>query len=799
MAVSFNLPKSPSKSVATIDNFLGVDFTNSPSNVDENKSPNAVNMIRDVPGKVRKRMGYEVIKAFDSSILTKVNVLPSFDATNTTDGNGNGKTTVQTNKEIRIDTLVPRYNHTTLTQTLLTKNREHKLEAGEYRLVIIDESNGNFVADNTKQHSVSLILFVYGSNTETKHTLKYPNADSSHSLKFTLTEASSIAALASFYCNDTYFLGTNFGFMIVEEKNYSDELEYSEYVETTTTLNVNGYHRFRGDEYPIIHVGSNYYRNNVVLFNDANDCISYSWQDDEYLYILDGKNYLMYSPTIGMVDVVTRATIPIVTEAKTIYGDAASFEPFNLLTRGFIETFISGIKEGDTEYNATFQLSIGDLASDTVTAWVLDANGDWNIRYEGTHFSVNRTTGVVRFGNAYIPGKPPLEGRPNVKIEAYRKEAKPDLIRKCRFGIEFGVNGAKDRLFFSGNPDEPNRDRYSWYNDYKFFPDNNYSILGSPKSAVVGYSIISNYLAAHKDENEREMSIIVREGDLVDNTATFKIINTLQGEGAIATNSFGYLSTEPIFLTRNGLYAVTAQDITGERYSQSRSFYLNGKLTKESITDLQNSFACVYDNMYFLAVGNDRVYVLDGLQSLRTDKSEPYSTRQYAGFYFEKLPIRLMWVDENRLYFGTSDGRICRFYNDKTAQNSYNDDGSVIECQWETPDIDGNLFYKNKTLRYVAARVEAAIRTSINIFTMERGLWNFVKTDNSFANYLSFDDIDFSRFSFSCDKTSKIARSKVRVKKVDKFRLRFTNSALNEPFTLYNIAMEYVENGNFKG
>ena len=48
---------SISKNIITIDTFKGVDLTNAPSNVSINRSPEAPNMIRDVPGKVRKRMG----------------------------------------------------------------------------------------------------------------------------------------------------------------------------------------------------------------------------------------------------------------------------------------------------------------------------------------------------------------------------------------------------------------------------------------------------------------------------------------------------------------------------------------------------------------------------------------------------------------------------------------------------------------------------------------------------------------------------------------------------------------------
>ena len=70
MAVSFKVPKSPAKSIFTIDEFLGVDLTNSPANIADNRSPNAPNMTRLVPGKVRKRMGYKKELIFG----TKTNV-----------------------------------------------------------------------------------------------------------------------------------------------------------------------------------------------------------------------------------------------------------------------------------------------------------------------------------------------------------------------------------------------------------------------------------------------------------------------------------------------------------------------------------------------------------------------------------------------------------------------------------------------------------------------------------------------------------------------------------------------------
>ena len=65
---TFKVPSQVSRSVLTVDTLLGVDMTNDPSNVDKSQSPNGQNLIRDVPGKVRKCMGYQRIAALDGAV-----------------------------------------------------------------------------------------------------------------------------------------------------------------------------------------------------------------------------------------------------------------------------------------------------------------------------------------------------------------------------------------------------------------------------------------------------------------------------------------------------------------------------------------------------------------------------------------------------------------------------------------------------------------------------------------------------------------------------------------------------------
>lgn len=613
----FSVPAAPSRSILVIDEFHGVDFTNSPTNVDEKKSPNAPNMIRDVPGKVRKSMGW--------------------------------------------------------------------------------------------------------------HTVK----------------------------------------------------QYSE--------RINGVHFRREDTDGLVHSGTKLYKGDDEVYSEANDERSQSWQFGENLYIVDGKALLTYDGTDVKLT-STAAKIPTLTIAKSPTGGGTPFEDLNLIQPAFIELFAG------TETDKVYSMTFSGLDS-VVLVEKLQSNGTWETLSEGTDYTADLAAGKVTFTTA--PGKSPVTGEDNIRITASRVVAGyADRINKCRFGTLFGVNGAADRLFLSGNPDFVNYDWHSGQNDPTYWPDTGYSVIGTEKSAIVGYSIINDRLATHKDDQADGRNVVIRQGDLVDSEAVFPVVNTLQGQGAVATYSFAYLVNEPLFLTKLGVYAITAQDITGEKYAQNRSFFVNGKLLEEE--NLQEAFAFVYKDLYWLCI-NGVAYILDGLQPLQTDKSMPYSTRQYAAFYRTNVPARVMWEREGQLFFGSPDGRICQFYDDPASQLSYNDDGQPIYCCWETPDFSGKLFYKNKTFRFLAVRLAAAIATSVKLYGRRRGIWTFIKEDDTRARYFNWQYLDWSKFSWSNDETPQVITTKVRIKKVDKSRFRLENDVLNEPFGINDVAIEYVENGNFKG
>ena len=67
MAVQFSVPKGPDSNVWKCEYFKGVDLNNAASNVENYRSPEAPNMIRDEVGKVRKRMGFQTVETVEVS------------------------------------------------------------------------------------------------------------------------------------------------------------------------------------------------------------------------------------------------------------------------------------------------------------------------------------------------------------------------------------------------------------------------------------------------------------------------------------------------------------------------------------------------------------------------------------------------------------------------------------------------------------------------------------------------------------------------------------------------------------
>lgn len=482
--------------------------------------------------------------------------------------------------------------------------------------------------------------------------------------------------------------------------------------------------------------------------------------------------------------------VPTVTISKKYNGGGTSYEAFNLLGTFFQESFYVAAADASEK---TFHMSFAPLTA-VGQVQVMNAQGVWETKSTPTDYSVDLTNGTVTFTNA--PGASPVEGEDNVRIIASKTfSGYFDRIAKCSFAIAYGINGNYDRIFISGNPDYPNYDWYSDKDQPTYFPDNGYSVLGSDASPVNGYAIVSNYLVTLKGDGSDRQAAIIRSGTLDTNgNPVFNVIKSLQGYPILAPDSSIMAGIEPMFLTKEGIMAITSNDISGDQLMNSRSYFLNGKLMKEP--HLEKAFAIRNGDYYMLFI-NSHVYILDTLQIIATANA-PYSTRQYATFYWENVPATCAITIDEVVYFGTEDGKIMKFFTDQDNLLSYNDDGDPIYCKYDTADIDALLFFKLKTYRYFSVRVFPAIATTVNIYAYKGGQWELLKSDSSTVRYFSFRQLVFSKLTFRTDRGTRLVASKVRLKKLDHVRFRIENGELNEPLMIDQFGIEYTQSGNFK-
>lgn len=853
MATHFNIPKSPEIQLYQNETFLGVDFTTDVANVDDTKSPDAVNMIRSIPGKVRKRMGFEMVcdlrwyeqgwkrkpvygahyyKHANVWLIHSGNRLYQFRGGTETQWENENENEIGTDEHFNMlfsDGSLEFSDNMELLYDDMAERRSTSYELAQM-LVILDGKKMLYV--KMSENGGALMC-----GTMDSYPFKtIPIVRISCSPDGAGTDYQSFNLLSPRFEQD--YLITESGKKQLQL--YTDKLDKEE-VEVKFLQNDGSWiTKKEGTDFWVDRAKGTVNFGSVTSYDEIASVTAEGGLGTEFKTL----TIATWSPWFG------KAVLYSVTDVET--GEVIDYpEQFDIVVTTTAGTTIrkksNPTKTTDNgqdkpiSYLFSSNKNYGELADrmiDPITGKVVAPGNNTSYQSKIVSFE-EELRHTVTYSDLPIT---PVTGQDNVRVIATYKptRAGANLINHCTFGVLFGVNGAGDRLFVSGNEDagdnvdesgEPtgttfsnrNRDWYSAQYDPTYFPDTGYSVLGTDASAITGYSVVNSYLATFKDDKEDSQTVFIREGDLVasdldgdgneDTTPAFKVINTLQGNGVLAPYTIKYFNSEPIFLSKTGICCITSQDITGEKYGQNRSYYLNRKLLQEH--NLAEAIAVIYKDYYVVILG-DRCYILDGLQPLRPDKSEPYSTRQYAGFYFElglhapqqNEKITSAWIMYGRLYFGTTRGYVYRFYTDENDTRSYSDDGRIIKAVWQTPDIAGRLFYKNKTFRYVALKVTPARSSSVKIEGQKGGVWEEIKDEHASTRYFSFIDLTFKRtprpglgypiFTFLCDKTQKVVTAKTRIKKIDKVLFRFSNEVDNEPLGINQLAVEYTQGGNIK-
>lgn len=274
------------------------------------------------------------------------------------------------------------------------------------------------------------------------------------------------------------------------------------------------------------------------------------------------------------------------------------------------------------------------------------------------------------------------EGYIEAEIEFTPKgyEAKPELVDKCDIGTLFGVEGNSDCMFISGNPDEPNMIRFSWPDDFTYFPDNHRLIFGSSETPIAGFSRLTDSTLAvlkYKTNNESTIYYVTGKakseyddtGELERLTLEFTPMAGNVGEGCVSNRANRNFLGESIVLSQGGVYGIVAPSgnlTTNTRYAKNRSYSLSAELREK---DLSGAVATVHENRYYLCVG-DKCYVADADYKYyrENDADESYN---YEWWVWDNVPATAIASIKGQLMFGTNDGRVCVFdenYTDRQRE-----------------------------------------------------------------------------------------------------------------------------------
>ena len=406
-----------------------------------------------------------------------------------------------------------------------------------------------------------------------------------------------------------------------------------------------------------------------------------------------------------------------------------------------------------------------------------------------------------------------------------------DRINKCTIAETFGYFN-DNRFFLAGetNLKYQNVDYMSGNDDPSYFPYDGFVRVGADSAPIMGYLKQHDALLIVKSDNEQDAQIFARTAmyDNEDGTM-FPVQQGVKGVGAVSKNAFGNLRDDPLFLAKEGVFAIVSGLVKEQRSIQDRSMFVNNRLQKEP--NLDRAIAATWIGYYVLCV-NDHCYVADARQQTAMSSTEQMG---YEWYYWNNIPAVTFFEHNGILYFGSKDGCICQFNSDELRIKKYSDGsyplikrsemtaeqlatydsiadeqrkhdyreslvpGVAIEAVWATKaDTFGTITnVKNIQKKGCAIMIKPYTRSSVELgyLTDREGRVSF-RTE--LADILDFGDIDFSRFTFNSLDVPRVLPLGKKIKKFNILQFFLVSREINEGFGVYGIQLAYTIGGYVK-
>ncbi len=371
-----------------------------------------------------------------------------------------------------------------------------------------------------------------------------------------------------------------------------------------------------------------------ALFTRMNPRRSTSFVFNNRLYLIDGKNYLVYDgSTVSHVS--DAAYIPTTYTTIVPSGENSDageeYEQRNILQPKFKHTFIA---DGES---TEFYMNENEL------------DGVSEVKVYGevvTNYDVDTANGKITLKEA--PQKPKDAGYPKgyagIEITAEKAfksvsgvtgecDDIKELIVNCTIATTFD-----DRVFLSGNPNYPNHIFYSGRSnitghiDPSYFPVGNKVLDGVGTAPITGMLAVADTLLVLKSDTQQDGSVYFHApyttGDDL-HPKEYSPTRGLAGIGCLGA-CINFLD-DPVFISRLGVEAIGQLSVRYERAVEHRSSLIDAKLV-----NLDLSGAVLEEwNGYLIVLVDGKIFMADSRQKYAHEIGVP----QYEWYYVEGVGV----------------------------------------------------------------------------------------------------------------------------------------------------------------
>lgn len=498
------------------------------------------------------------------------------------------------------------------------------------------------------------------------------------------------------------------------------------------------------------------------LFSPVTDTRMKDFVMEGYRYFYNGTEFLRWNGTDAVEEVETKAFIPTTVIARKPTGGGTVLEKVNLIQPGRINSFI-----GDGSATA-FQLDTNTLDAKELKAVVVGVE-----MIEGTGFTVDRATGIVTFSAAPADGA----GVDNVVITFYKTvTGYADRIKNCTTHEMFGV-GNNQRIFLTGNSGFRNMDWYCAMLDPTYWPDTNYTKVGSDQISIKGYALQLGAMHVLKEDSQKETSMWTRSTMVgVDGTLFFPIKPNNTSVGCLATNTIKSIDDVPVTLTGNGVYQIVATNIIDERGLKKVSENIDPVLLKEENLDKAESFN--HEGRYGIAV-NGNVYIID-----YNNGGECY--------IWKGIPASCFMEREKTLYFGDSaSGNVYAMNKLGETDNTNLFDDKPIESFWYSKmfSMERSNYYKMIDSLAVTL-IPLSVRSGLSIYYRTNKKSEKLVKEIVLTRF-DINNIDLNDFSLLVSDLPQTINREVNISDFIYFQIIIKNAIPGKGLAVSNITIPY--------